>query len=316
MDWYYEEAGNRVGPVRPEDFNRLVGEGRIVPETLVWREGLPAWQPWRALAPKRRDTAVCCDCGRELPEEETIRLGASRVCAACKPGFFQRVKEGVQPLAARDHTAVPTEPLNPWFSIWVKPRATIQQIVDTDPRRLVLVLAAAQGILQTLDRASSRNLGDQISLPVILAIVLVAGPLFGWMSLFISSALVRWTGGWIGGRATGEHIRAALAWSGVPLVWALALWVPRLALFGQELFTRATPAMHASMPLLVLFGVFGAVRVVMAVWVLVIQLHCLGQVQGFSAWKALGNLMLAFAVVFVPLLLVLLAVLAVVFLVR
>ncbi len=35
----------------------------------------------------------------------------------------------------------PPEPLNPWFSIWVQPRATMRQVLDANPRRMVHRLA-------------------------------------------------------------------------------------------------------------------------------------------------------------------------------
>ncbi len=38
---------------------------------------------------------------------------------------------------------IPPEPLNPWFSIWVQPRATMRQVLDANPRRIVHRLALA-----------------------------------------------------------------------------------------------------------------------------------------------------------------------------
>lgn len=198
--------------------------------------------------------------------------------------------------------------LNPWFSIWTRPRATIQQIVDTHPTRLVLLLAAVAGFSQFLDRAVMRNLGDRMEWPMILAIAAVAGPVLGIVGLYIGGALLRWTGGWLGGRASMEQVRAAIAWSSVPLIWALPLWIPELALFGQDLFTKATPRLDANPLLAVVLIGFGLVELIIGIWAIVVFLKCLGQVQGFSAWRALGNALLAFLIVFtailVPILLI------------
>jgi len=40
-------------------------------------------------------TAVCSQCGRSLPEEQVLRYDDQAICAACKPLFVQRLKEGV-----------------------------------------------------------------------------------------------------------------------------------------------------------------------------------------------------------------------------
>jgi len=193
---------------------------------------------------------------------------------------------------------------NPWFSMWTQPRATIQQIVDTDPERLVLILSAVAGFSETLDRAVMKSLGDRFDWPVIIAIAAVAGPIGGILGLYVGGALIRWTGTWLDGQAPPRNIRAAMAWSSVPLVWALLLWPPELALFGQEVFTTETPLMDASPGLLYTYLAFAAIETTVGVWAVVAFLKCLGQVQGFSAWKALGNLLLAALVIAVPLLVI------------
>ena len=198
--------------------------------------------------------------------------------------------------------------LNPWFSIWTRPRATIAQIVARNPTDLVLLLAALSGFGQALDRASERSAGDTLSLPVIFVAAAAGGVVGGIITLYLGGLLLWWTGSWIGGRASGEHIRAAIAWSSVPIIWSLLLWIPEVALFGNELFTTATPRLDGSVGLTVLLLSFFVVEAVIAVWAFVVFLKCLGQVQGFSAWKALGNTLLVVPVILLPILLIALAV--------
>jgi len=198
--------------------------------------------------------------------------------------------------------------LNPWVSMWTKPRATIQQIVDTNPQRLVLLLAAAAGFGQALDRASINSIGDRLDWPIIFIVAAVGGPIAGVIGLYIGGALIHWTGTWIGGKTSAENIRAAIAWSSVPMLWALVLWIPELALFGQELFTAETPVIDADTTLNSAFLAFGAVEVTIGMWTLIVYLKCLGQVQGFSAWKALGNGILAGLVIIVPILIIAIAI--------
>ena len=191
--------------------------------------------------------------------------------------------------------------LNPWVSMWTRPRATIQQIVDTNPERAVVLLSAVAGIGQALDRASAKNMGDKLDWPMILLFAALLGPVAGILGLYVGGALLRWTGSWMGGQGSSRYIRAAVAWSNVPEIWAMLLWVPGLALFGQELFTSKTPLIDADPARLAAFLGFAAVELVLTVWALVVFLKSLGQVQGFSAWKALGNALLAALVVIVPL---------------
>lgn len=48
--WYYAVGKQQNGPVSAGELVALHGDGRIDASTLVWREGLPNWQPLSALA--------------------------------------------------------------------------------------------------------------------------------------------------------------------------------------------------------------------------------------------------------------------------
>ena len=42
--WFYEEESGSSGPVTVNDLATLWRRGRISPETLVWRDGMPEWR--------------------------------------------------------------------------------------------------------------------------------------------------------------------------------------------------------------------------------------------------------------------------------
>jgi hypothetical protein len=101
------------------------------------------------------------------------------------------------------------------------------------------------------------------------------------------------------------HVRAALAWSQMPSVWWLALWIPLLGLSGSEMFTTETPRLYSNLLLLaVLFG-YIAITIVILIWQLVLFFKCVGEAHQFSAWKAVGASLIAaallLAVIVIPL---------------
>ena len=84
----------------------------------------------------------------------------------------------------------PSGTFNPWLSIWMRPRATMRHILDTDPGGYVLALAAAgRGSAAQLDRATQRNAGDVLSLPTILVLAVILGPIGGILVLYLGGAL-------------------------------------------------------------------------------------------------------------------------------
>lgn len=195
---------------------------------------------------------------------------------------------------------VPDPVPNPWISIWHEPRATVERILARDPKYCVLLLASLSGVAQTLDGAVERSLGDDLAWPYIVLSAAIAGPITGLLALFLGSWLLRLTGRWLGGRGDALRIRTAIAWGNAPVVWGLLLWIPLLLVFGQEFFATETPLMDSRPVLYALYLGFAVVDFVIAIWALFAFLHCLGQVQGFSAWRALGNTVAAAAVVAVP----------------
>lgn len=103
MQWYYAESDNRVGPVNEEDFQILTNTGKIRSETLVWNSSMSDWQEYSQVigtsgSGADRGTSnqsFCAECGKSYSQEDMIRYGNSWVCAACKPVFVQKIKEGV-----------------------------------------------------------------------------------------------------------------------------------------------------------------------------------------------------------------------------
>lgn len=49
QDWYYEDNGQRQGPVSPAMLKKLADSGQIRPETRVWRPGMAQWAEARAI---------------------------------------------------------------------------------------------------------------------------------------------------------------------------------------------------------------------------------------------------------------------------
>lgn len=103
MNWYYADDSNRQGPFDDAAFDELVKNGRVAPDTLVWREGLTDWKPYREVAPAtalatQEGDAACSECGRTFPKSEMIQYEGSWICANCKPSFFQRLREGITPI--------------------------------------------------------------------------------------------------------------------------------------------------------------------------------------------------------------------------
>lgn len=206
-----------------------------------------------------------------------------------------------EPPGPQGTTEQPSSPLNPWRTLWSRPRATIRQIVATQPERHVVMLAAVGGIFQWLDQATLRATGDQLPLHMILAAALIVGPISGIITLYLLGFLIALTGRWLGGTASPLHMRAALGWYNWPGICIGLLWIPQLALAGHESFTSKTPRIDADPGLYAAVTLISIPKFLLGIWAAIILCMCIGQLQGFSAWKGLGNVVLAMLTFFLPL---------------
>lgn len=197
-----------------------------------------------------------------------------------------------------------SQPGSPWVTIWTSPRETIQRIIDTDPVKRVIDLAVLSSIAQTLNQASADSMGDQFGLGMLLLIVVIGGVLGGLLGLYVGGFFIKVTGSWLGGQADVVRVRAAIAWASVPVIASLLLWIPKSFLFGFEMFTSQVPVIESSALLSMALLVFAVFDIVLGVWAFVLLLMCLAQVQGFSVWRAFGNLVLTMLVIMVPLMII------------
>ena len=185
-----------------------------------------------------------------------------------------------------------TDSISPFFSIWIEPRATIRRIVDSDPTRNVLALAAIGPAINSLISQWSAVINGtehpSVLWPLWVAFSVAIQAVFGILFLYIFGAVFRWSGSLLGGTATSVEVRAALAWSQVPAIVAEIILL--FALFAGVPMPKMLPG---RLPLIdPAFYKVMVVEGVLGIWAIVISLKCLGEVHRFSAWRALVALLI------------------------
>jgi len=208
--------------------------------------------------------------------------------------------EPAPPLAER--AVLPQAPrLNPWIAIWVRPRATMRQILETDPRRFVHRLVAigwTAGMAQGLVLSDWGDAVPAVFLPVVFVLTAALGSALGLVLLYLNGFLLRLTGRWLEGQGDAVSIRAALAWcQAVPSIWRLSLIPPWIAALGGEAFHFRFEVERLFEPVFLLMLL---IQVAVAAWQLVVFLKCLGEAHRFSAWRALSAVVLEVLILLAP----------------
>ena len=80
VDWYFARGNKQMGPVSAVDLKRLAAAGELLPDDLVWREGLAEWTKARNV--------------RGLFEEESKPAGARGASFQSGRGFVAGARAG------------------------------------------------------------------------------------------------------------------------------------------------------------------------------------------------------------------------------
>jgi len=182
--------------------------------------------------------------------------------------------------------------ISPFFSIWIEPRATIRRLVDSDPTRNVLALAAIGPAINSLISQWSAVINGtthpSVLWPLWVAFSVAIQAVFGILFLYIFAAVFRWSGSLLGGIATSVDVRAALAWSQVPAIVAEIILL--FALFAGVPMPKMLPG---RLPLIdPAFYKVMVVEGVLGIWGFIVSLKCVGEVHRFSAWRAFAAILI------------------------
>jgi len=176
MDWYYADAGKQIGPLDEAAFNGLVAAGTIRDGTLVWQAGMANWQPYQVVRPPpplSSEKRFCSECGQPFAPDELVAFGNSLVCAACKPVFAQKLREGVRLPGARRYGG-----------FWIRFAAVL-----LDGVLLYIVYMVLFGIAMALFRINFMQLGQ--SQADVMKLLALEGGLTG-VNLVVAAAYETW----------------------------------------------------------------------------------------------------------------------------
>ncbi|MBI1839595.1 MAG: DUF4339 domain-containing protein [Verrucomicrobia bacterium] len=179
MNWYYAKDGQQAGPVDETELATLVAGGAIQGTTLVWKEGMPQWMPyrdmwqpgmpdWRSVEPPPGaappgpapspqappESPQCSVCRNLFGADDLVIVDGQSVCAACKPILLQRLKEGTNP----GGVAAGMQPMDPETLVQAAAARTERfsptdcvgeawRMFKNDPTLAILSIAAGYGVM-------------------------------------------------------------------------------------------------------------------------------------------------------------------------
>ncbi|MBK8367927.1 MAG: YIP1 family protein [Bacteroidetes bacterium] len=190
--------------------------------------------------------------------------------------------------------------------IWTSPRKIFKYINETNYEKYFYLLLFLAGVSRGFDRASTKNMGDNLPLLTIVGFSIVLGGLLGWISFYLYAALVSWTGNWLKAEGDTKSIFRILTYGMLPSVIGTFLLIPQIAVYGNELFKSEGDITSAGLiPNLVVYSCM-FLEFALAIWTIILCVIGISEVQKLSIGKSIINALLPVIVILVPIALIML----------
>lgn len=208
----------------------------------------------------------------------------------------------------------PLDPVSGWFpelarmvrlgvDLCFNPRGIIGCVLSTASYRLTLILAAGVGLTQTAGAVLGASPGGAYSTLLKFLVVLILAPPIGILLVYVRGFFIHRAGRFLHGQAHHREVRTALAWSEIPLLLGSGV-VLLQAVMGGLGIAAAGGAMDHSLPLLLSQAGFGLLHAVLGLWAFSLLLHTVAEIQGFSMGRSFASIVLAAAMVVIPIVIV------------
>ena len=185
----------------------------------------------------------------------------------------------------------PTETIRPLHDVWLRPRRVFRELAGAPISRTDYLLGAAQGIVSWLALSRAQSAGVEATIGQIIGKALIAGPVAGVLGLYLMTAVYFRLGKRVGGTSARDPVFHVLAYSGVPMLVSLAIWLVTALLAGRATFIETQRADLEPFVGLLLHVQFIS-HVVLIGWSLLLQVMGLSEVECVPTRRAFGIWML------------------------
>ncbi|MEI8300632.1 MAG: hypothetical protein WCG10_03355 [Chlamydiota bacterium] len=182
--------------------------------------------------------------------------------------------------------------INPWWSMWVKPKATIRAIIDTNSRYGFISLCFLYGLVQTIHLTQIASLGDRLPLWGIIALSLIFSIPVGFICFSFATLFIYFIGKILRGQGSYYEVRAAISWPNVTAIFTLISIGVLILTFQEIFFYRNFSEIIPQDWRVVLVVTFIFIEGILGIWKFIIFIMALSEVQKFSGWMAFLNVIL------------------------
>ena len=188
---------------------------------------------------------------------------------------------------------------NPFLSIWFYPKKTIKMQSAKSKRNGFFSLCFIAGLVYLSGLTQVMTLGFYMNFIWTLVVIFILAILFGYVVFSLGAFFVYIVGKCMKGKGQYKDIRLAIAWSHFPLIISLLIWILLLMLYGQNIFVDFPGQLVLTENEVIFLFLIMAIQLVVYVWIIILLIQTIAEVQNFNAIKSILNLVIASLLVLV-----------------
>lgn len=173
------------------------------------------------------------------------------------------------------------------FKVLSAPRQTMRLVKKFNSN--LVFFSFIVGFISIISAFTQYTFIDFLNRAVLVALSFILAIPVGYILLCIIAFFTFITGKILNGKADFVQIRCALAYSRMPLVVNVVIWIIQLIVFYPILFSQQFFDLVYSNQSAILVA-SSYVQYIFNIYAFILLLHTLGEVQKFSAWMSLWNM--------------------------
>ena len=187
----------------------------------------------------------------------------------------------------------PEKSSRPYLSIWIHPKETIRALIAKNKNTGFFYLCFLAGLVFLFGSMQLIMFGFYIHFAWTLIISILLATIIGYATFSLSAFFVYIIGKCMKGKGKYKEIRLAIGWSNFPLIVSLLIWILLLALYQQNIFIDFPGPLVLSENEVIFLFVLMVIQLVVYIWIIILLIQTVAEVQGFPAIKSILNLVIA-----------------------
>lgn len=192
-----------------------------------------------------------------------------------------------------------------FIKIWTSPRQVFKYLNDNQYDKyttLLLTLAGfSDGFQVALTTVEDTSI-SLVSLAETIILYAILGGLFGWVSYYFYAALIVWTGKLMNGAGEIKSVLRVLSYAMLPNLVILAFTILQIIIDGVTLFGESRGISYEIWSIKIFVFVSVTLTYIFLIWVLILSIIGISEVQKISIPKAILNLIVSYVVIAIPIL--------------